>query len=97
MVVDTESQQRTMLRLSLEADVARNQLPLRQGPAIGWFTEALAPLASRLGDEGVRQLAVAGIESLVWLVDVAGMTQADAVDQMVWTAIAVLRRTVARG
>jgi len=40
---------------------------------------------------------VAGIESLVWLVDVAGMTQADAVDQMAWTAIAVLRRTVARG
>jgi len=45
MVVDTESQQRTMLRLSLEADVARNQLPLRQGRDIGRFTEALAPLA----------------------------------------------------
>ena len=32
MIVDTEAQQRTMLRLSLEADpVERSQLPLRQG------------------------------------------------------------------
>ncbi len=102
MVVDTESQQRTMLRLSLEVDAATRDFPLRQGRAIGWFTEALAPLAPRLGDDGVRRLAVAvravaGIESLVWLVDVAGMTQDDAVEQMVWSAIAVLRRAVAYG
>ena len=51
MVVDTEPQQRTMLRLSLEADAAtRQQLPLRQGRAIGWFIEALDPLADRLGE-----------------------------------------------
>src|SRR3954468_19071988 len=38
MVVDTEAQQRTMLRLSLEADaVERSQLPLRQGRAIPWI------------------------------------------------------------
>lgn len=91
-----------MLRLSLEAVAAKTQLPLRQGRAIGWFTEALDPLAPRLGEEGVRQLAVvvravAGIDSLVWLLDVAGMTQEDAVEQMVWSAVAVLRRTVARG
>lgn len=102
MVVDTESQQRTMLRLSLEADAATRELPLRQGRAIGWFTEALAPLAPQLGDHGVRRLAVAvravaGIESLVWLVDVAGMAQDDAVEQMVWSAVAVLHRAVAYG
>src|SRR3954451_18319358 len=45
MVVDTEPQQRTMLRLSLETDTESRQLPLRQGRAIGWFTEALEPLA----------------------------------------------------
>src|SRR5664279_4353845 len=38
MIVETESQQRTMLRLSLEPDAARSGLPLRQGRAIGWFT-----------------------------------------------------------
>src|SRR6185295_4608213 len=43
--VENEAQQRTMLRLSLEADPAeRAQLPLRQGRAIKWIEEALAPL-----------------------------------------------------
>jgi AcrR family transcriptional regulator len=97
MVVDTEAQQRTMLRLSLEADAESQTLPLRQGRAIGWFTEALEPLVPRLGRTGVRQLAVAvrsvaGIEALVWLLDVAGMTREEAVDQMAWSAVAVLRR-----
>jgi len=37
MIVDTEAQQRTMLRLSLEDDPAEGaQLPLRQGRAIKW-------------------------------------------------------------
>ena len=99
MVVETESQQRTMLRLSLEADTGVQQLPLRQGRAIGWFTEALTPLGPRLGDSGVRRLAVAvravsGIESLVWLVDIGGLSRHDAVEQMVWSAVALLRRAV---
>lgn len=99
MVVDTESQQRTMLRLSLETDASTRELPLRQGRAIGWFSEALAPLAPWLGEDGVRRLAlavraVAGIEALVWLVDIAHLTQDDAVEQMVWSAIALLRRAV---
>ena len=38
--------------------------------------------------------AVAGIESLVWLTDVAGMTTDEAIEQMVWSALAVLRRAV---
>jgi len=100
MVVDTEPQQRTMLRLSLEADTAtRQQLPLRQGRAIGWFSEALEPIADRLGDDGVRRLAVAiraacGIETLVWLTDVAGLTQEQAIDEMVWSSVALVRRAV---
>jgi len=105
MVVGTEPQQRTMLRLSLEADHSESdgsaasgrRLPLRQGRAIGWFSEALEPLVGELGPDGVRRLAVAvravcGIESLVWLRDVAGMTQDEAVEQMVWSAVALLRR-----
>ena len=108
MVVDTEPQQRTMLRLSLEAHQSEPsgksgpRLPLRQGRAIGWFCEALEPLAGELGTDGVRRLAVAvravcGIESLVWLRDVAGMTQDEAVEQMVWSAVALLRRAVQQG
>ncbi len=47
IVVDTESQQRTMLRLSLEDARSPGQLPLRQGRAIGWFSEALDPLSGQ--------------------------------------------------
>ena len=97
MVVDTEAQQRTMLRLSLEDGTSPGQLPLRQGRAIGWFSEALDPLSGRLGTDGVRRLAVAvravaGIEALVWLTDVAGLTRDAAIDQVVWSAIALVRR-----
>lgn len=97
MVVDTEPQQRTMLRLSLEPDTRAGQLPLRQGRAIGWFIEALVPLTDQLGAEGVRRLAVAvravsGIEPLVWLTDIAGLTREEAVEQMVWSAEALVRR-----
>jgi AcrR family transcriptional regulator len=99
MVMDTEPQQRTMLRLSLEEDAESRHLPLRQGRAIDWFAEALEPLRVQLGDDGVRRLAIAvravsGIESLVWLTDVAGLTRDRAVEQMVWSAVALVRRTV---
>jgi AcrR family transcriptional regulator len=96
-IVDTEAQQRTMLRLSLTPGVDRTGLPLRQGRAIGWISEALQPLQGRLGDEGVRRLAIAvravsGIESLVWLTDVAGLDTHGAVEQMVWSAKALVSR-----
>jgi AcrR family transcriptional regulator len=99
MVLDTEPQQRTMLRLSLEPDSTPDELPLRQGRAVGWFSEALEPLVEQLGADGVRRLAVAtravsGIESLVWLVDVGELSRDQAVDQMVWSAVALVRRTV---
>jgi AcrR family transcriptional regulator len=97
MVVDTEPQQRTMLRLSLTDGVEQGALPLRQGRAIGWLHEALAPWKQQLGDDGVRRLAVAvravsGIESLVWLTDVGGLDADQAVDQMVWSAKALVRQ-----
>src|SRR5687767_2643981 len=51
VITDTEAQQRTMLRLSLEADaVERSKLPLRQGRAIRWLEEALEPRRADLGD-----------------------------------------------
>jgi AcrR family transcriptional regulator len=91
MVVDTEPQQRTMLRLSLEPGAGSHELLLRQGRVIGWLEDALTPLADELGRDGIRRLAVAirsaiGIESFVWLTDVAGLSTRDAVETMRWTA-----------
>ncbi|MET0826057.1 MAG: hypothetical protein ABWZ89_06050, partial [Acidimicrobiales bacterium] len=52
LIADTEPQQRTMLRLSLE-DNAGDHPPglLRQGRAIRWITDALAPLRGTLPDD----------------------------------------------
>lgn len=100
MIVDTEPQQRTMLRLSLEVDpAARGELPLRQGRAIGWITEAVEELGERMSPEELRRLVLAvrattGIEALVWLVDVAGLPRAEAVELMCWSAQAILQRAL---
>jgi AcrR family transcriptional regulator len=96
MIVDTEAQQRTMLRLSLEADPAeRAALPLRQGRAIAWIGEALAPLHGELSDLQFHHLVLAirsviGIEALAWLTDVGGLSRAEAVELMRWSARSLL-------
>jgi hypothetical protein len=103
MILRTEAQQRTMLRLSLEADPAeRSQLPLRQGRIIRWIEEALAPLRDRMTEADVHRLAIAirsatGIEALAWLTDVAGLSSDDAVLVLRWSAQALLRSALDGG
>ena len=86
-----------MLRLSLETNAAdRGPLPLRQGRAIGWIEDALSPLRSELPEADFRRLVLAirsasGIEALVWLTDVAGLSRKQAVKVMRWSAGALLR------
>ena len=93
IVVDTESQQRTMLRLSL--DRTETDLPLRQGRAIAWIEEALEPSGAQLSADDRHRLAIAirsavGIEALVWLTDVAGLDREHATELMRWSAQALL-------
>jgi AcrR family transcriptional regulator len=100
-VIANEAQQRTMLRLSLEADAEeRAKLVLRQGRVIGWLEDALVPLRGRVAEAALRRLVLAtratiGIESFVWLVDVAGLSRDDAVATMRWSANALLQQTLA--
>ena len=99
--IENEGQQRTMLRLSLEADPAeRAQLPLRQGRAIKWIEEALAPLNADMSEAEVHRLTLAirsatGIEALAWLTDVAGLSRDDARELMRWSARAMLQSALA--
>jgi AcrR family transcriptional regulator len=99
-LLENEPQQRTMLRLSLEADpVQRAQLPLRQGRGIKWIEEALAPLREEMSEADVRRLTHAirsatGIEALVWLTDVAGLSRDDARELMRWSARALLQSAI---
>ncbi|MET7403174.1 TetR/AcrR family transcriptional regulator [Dactylosporangium sp. NPDC005572] len=88
-----EPQLRTSLRLSLEPGAARPAL--RQGRAIAWIAEALAPLRATHPGPDVDRLAVAirsatGIETLVWLLDVAGQSRDEAAETVLGTARALL-------
>lgn len=100
MIVDTEAQQRTMLRLSLEEDeTERGPLPLRQGRAIAWIGEALEGLRGQLSDEELHRLVLSvrsatGIEALVWLTDIGGLSRDEAVALMRWSAQALLDRAI---
>lgn len=103
MILDTEAQQRTMLRLSLEraADEPRS-LPLRQGRAIAWISEALEPLQGQMAEKDIHRLVLAirsatGIESLVWLTDIGGLSREEAVASMRWTAGALLKQALLQG
>jgi AcrR family transcriptional regulator len=101
LIVDTEPQQRTMLRLSLEPDPTRREpLLLRQGRAIRWIEEALAPCRAQLSEPDLRRLVLAirattGIEALVWLTDIAGLSRDGATDLMRWSARALLHSALA--
>jgi AcrR family transcriptional regulator len=99
LTVDTEPELRTMLRLSLEVDHSEERL-LRQGRAIGWIGDALAPLRHELSPPALQRLILAiraacGIEALVWLTDVAGVSRQEAARIMRWSALALLQVAVA--
>ena len=99
LTLDTEPELRAMLRLSLEPG-PKDELVLRQGRAIGWIEDALAPLDGRLPPSTLRRLVLAirsgcGIEALVWLTDVAGLSRTEAAEVMRWSATALLRATLA--
>jgi AcrR family transcriptional regulator len=96
-----EPELRAMLRLSLESPPpARDALLMRQGRAIGRIEDALAPLRQRMRKPALRRLALAiratfGIEPLVWLTDVAGLSRDAAVDLMRGSARTLLRAALA--
>src|SRR6266498_3834709 len=93
MIVDGEPAYRAMLRMSLEA-------VLRRGRAIRWIEDALAPLRVELTTEELHRLTLAirsavGIEALVWLTDIGGLSRDAARKVMRWSARALLRSALA--
>lgn len=101
-IVEHEAELRATLRLSLEPPVpGRAALPLRQGRAIGWIEDALSPLrAAGMSEAALRRLAVAiratvGIEPLIWLTDVAGLSRQEAGELMRSSARTLLQAALA--
>lgn len=99
-----EPQLRAALRLSLdqEPQTPRDGRPvLRQGRAIAWIEDALAPLAESHPHIDRRRLAVAiragsGIEAWVWMVDIASVSRTEAATIMRESAQALLAAALAQ-
>jgi AcrR family transcriptional regulator len=99
--LEHEPELRNMLRLSLEPDAGdRGERPFRTGRRIVWVTDAIAPLRDQLSEPEFQRLvyaiaAAVGIDALVWLTDIAGLSRKKAVEVMRWSALALLRAAVA--
>jgi AcrR family transcriptional regulator len=90
-VTDNEAALRAMLRLSLEKPRQSHDLVLRRGRRITWLTDALAPLSSSMTAAAFEKLVLGiasctGIESYIWLRDMAGCSQEEALEIMRFTA-----------
>lgn len=96
-VVEYEPELRAQLHLALEPGPKQpDDLPLRQGRGIGWIKEALSPLQEIMPTGEIHRVALAiratiGIEALVWLTDIAGVSREEAVNIMRSSARSILR------
>jgi AcrR family transcriptional regulator len=101
VTIENEAALRAALRLSLDPHgTYREKLLLRQGRVIAWLKDALEPLRGQLSEQAVERLvyairAAAGIEALVWLCDIAGLSRDEAKDLMMWSARALLQSALA--
>jgi AcrR family transcriptional regulator len=86
-IVEHEPQLRAMLWRALDPGRGGEPVPFRVGRRLRWVQDALAPLRGRLPkkefDRLVRAIgATIGIEALVWLTDMGGLSRGQAVDVM---------------
>jgi AcrR family transcriptional regulator len=101
-IVEHEPEYRAQLRLALEGEPAGGEsLPLRRGRRIEWIEEALSPSSGRIPERELRRLvlgigATLGIEALVWLTDMGGLSREEAVEVMRSNARTLLRSALER-
>ncbi len=101
-ILEHEPELRAQLRLALEGEPAGGEsLPFRRGRRIRWIEEALSPLEGRLPEGELGRLvlgigATLGIEALVWLTDMGGLSREEAVEVMRSNARTLLRSALAR-
>jgi AcrR family transcriptional regulator len=101
-ILEHEPELRAQLRLALEGEPAGGEsLPLRRRRRIRWIEDALAPLRGRMPEPELRRLvlgigATLGIEPLVWLTDMAGLSREEAAEVMRSNARTLLRSVLER-
>jgi hypothetical protein len=101
-IIDHEPEYRAQLRLALEGEPAGSEsLPLRRGRRIAWVEDALSPLRGQMPEPELRRLiyeigATLGIEVLVWLTDMGGLSREEATEVMRSNARTLLRSALER-
>jgi AcrR family transcriptional regulator len=101
-ILEHEPELRAQLRLALEGEPAGGEsLPLRRWRRIKWVEDALSPLEGRMPERELRWLvlgicATLGIEALVWLTDMGGLSREEAVEVMRSNARTLLRSALER-
>jgi len=101
-LLEHEPELRAQRRLALEGESAGGEsVPLRRGRRIRWIEDALSPLGERMPERELRRLiygigATLGIEALVWLTDVGGLSREEAVEMMRSNARTLLRSALER-
>ena len=101
-LLEHEPELRAQLRLALEGESAGGEsVSLRRGRRIRWIEEALSPLEGRMPEVELGRLvlgigATLGIEALVWLTDMGGLSREEAVEVMRSNARTLLRSALER-
>jgi AcrR family transcriptional regulator len=101
-ILEHEPELRAQLRLALEGEPAGGEsLPFRRGRRIRWIEEALSPLEGRMPEGELGRLvlgigATLGIEALVWLTDMGGLSREEAAEVMRSNARTLLRSALER-
>jgi AcrR family transcriptional regulator len=101
-LLEHEPELRAQLRLALEGEAAGGEsLPLRRWRRIRWIEDALSPLHGRMPEGELRRLvygigATLGIEPLVWLTDMGGLSREEAVEVMRSNARTLVRSALDR-
>jgi AcrR family transcriptional regulator len=97
LVVQHERTFRTAMRVMLTSHMDdASETPRRPGNRLRYLAEALAPLAEQLGREQLQKLVMAltlcvGMESIIVMKDVCGLTPVEAEAVKRWAASALLQ------
>jgi AcrR family transcriptional regulator len=99
MVLADEALFRNQMRISQELWFSRDgdlSVPVREGRRMAWIDAALAPAAGQASERVTARLrsalaAVVGVEPVISLRDVCGLSPQDTEDCLAWTARSLVR------
>jgi len=100
MVLADEALFRNQVRATQDAWFAQQgdtPIPVREGRRLAWIDKALEPAKGKLGRRELARLrtglaVVIGVDAVLALRDICGLSPAATVDALVWTATSLVRK-----